>query len=254
MNDAKKGGCWMKLFVLLAFVGVGVLLAVKFGDSLSLASLAEKESDLREFRVDNPVLVYGLAFLIYIAVTGFSLPGAAILTLVVGWLFGFWHGLVLVSFASTAGATLAFLMSRYVVGQSIQSKFGERLAAFNRALERDGAFYLFTLRLIPAVPFFVINLVMGLTTLPARTFCWVSQIGMLPGTAVFVWAGSAVPDLQTISDQGIKGILTPKIIAAFVALGLFPLVIKFIMNKVRPAAAALPEGATATVEKGDSNG
>ena len=119
---------------------------------------------------------------------------------------------------------------------AVQSRFGDRLRAFNEALARDGAVYLFTLRLIPAVPFFVINLVMGLTPLRAATFWWVSQVGMLPGTAVYVYAGSAVPDLQLLAERGLGGIVSPQVLAAFVLLGVFPLLVRTIMRRLRPGA------------------
>ena len=160
------------------------------------------------------------------------------MTLVIGWYFGFARGLILVSFASTAGATLAFLLSRYFLRDTIQNKFGDKLASFNESLKREGAFYLFSLRLIPAVPFFVINVVMGLTPVKTPTFWWVSQLGMLPGTAVFVYAGSQFPDLKTLAEKGPGGILTPQLIAAFVVLGLFPLVVKKLMAKLSPSTAS----------------
>ena len=181
----------------------------------------------------NPLLVYGLAFLIYVCVTGLSLPGAAAMSLVIGWYFGFWRGLVLVSFASTTGATLAFLLSRYLLRDAVQQRFGGRLQAFNEALRREGAFYLFTLRLILGVPFFVINVVMGLTPLRVSTFWWVSQIGMLPGTCVFVFAGSEFPSLQELAEQGAGGILKPSLFIAFLILGVFPLAIKKIVERFR---------------------
>ena len=180
-------------------------------------------------------LALGGAFGIYTLVTGFSLPGAAIMTLALGWFFGFGRAFVLVSFASTAGATLAFLISRFLLREWVQTRFRDRLTGFNDALQREGAFYLFTLRLIPVVPFFVINLVMGLTPLPVRTFWWVSQVGMLPGTAVFVYAGSQFPSLQMLAEKGAKGILSPQLILAFVILGLFPLVVKKVMNRFHPS-------------------
>jgi len=207
-----------------------------FGDQLSLSKLAAQESAFRQYQVDHPILVYLVAFLIYVAVTGMSLPGATAMTLLIGWLFGFWRGLVLVSFGSTTGATVAFLLSRYLLQQSINRRFGSRLESFNEALHREGAFYLFSLRLIPAVPFFVINAVMGLTPIRARTFFWVSQLGMLPGTAVYVYAGSRVPNLQTLADKGINAIFTPgqmtQILGAFLMLGLFPLVVRKVMKRL----------------------
>lgn len=238
-TPAEPGGkSPIKLIVLLAVVGLGIVGYLKFGDSLTLESLATQESALREYQVNNPVLIIGIAFAIYVAVTGLSLPGAAVLTLVVGWFFGFWQAFVMVSFASTSGATLAFLFSRFLLRDSIQARFGDRLKGFNEALEREGAFYLFTLRLIPAVPFFVINLVMGLTPIRTGTYWWVSQLGMLPGTAVFVYAGAQFPSLQILAEKGAKGILTPQLFVAFAILGVFPFVVKKIMaNFKRPAAA-----------------
>ena len=219
-----------KPVLLLCLVALAIGVFLQYGDLLTLENLAQRESELREFQSDHPVLVYGIAFVVYVLVTGLSLPGAAALSLVFAWYFGFWRGVVLISFASTIGATLAFLMSRYLLGQTVQQKFGQRLAAFNENLDADGALYLFTLRLIPAVPFFVINLVMGLTKLPAKTFYWVSQVGMLPGTMVYVYAGSRVPNLNTLAEQGVGAVFTPsqlfQITMAFVLLGAFPLLAK----------------------------
>lgn len=222
---------WKKLAIVAT---VGVIAAVvysQFGSQLSLQGLAERETELRAFQSQNPVLVFGLAFLIYVAITGMSLPGAAALTLMYGWYFGFTQGMILVSFASTLGATIAFLLSRYLFRDAIMARFGDRLTNFNQSLEREGPFYLFTLRLIPAVPFFVVNVVMGLTPLKTRTFWWVSQIGMLAGTAVFVYAGSSVPNLTTLADKGVNAAFSPtqmtRIIVAFVLLGVFPLIARW---------------------------
>ncbi len=205
-----------------------------FGDALSLENLAKREADLRSFQSTNPVLVFGFAFIIYVLVTGLSLPGAAVLTLVYGWYFGMLAGVVLVSFSSTTGATLAFLLSRFIFRDAIQNRFGERLASFNEALEEQGAFFLFTLRLIPAIPFFVINAVMGLTPLRTRTFWWVSQLGMLAGTMVYVYAGASVPDLQTLADKGIGAVFSTRqltqLLIAFGVLGSFPLVVRNVMK------------------------
>jgi len=226
---------WIKVLVLLLIGGAiatGWMLA---GEALSLEQLAAREDLLREYRQRRPELVYGAAFFIYVLATGLSLPGAAVLTLIYGWSFGFWRGLVLVSFASTAGATLAFTLSRYLLRDALQRRFGDRLTRFNAALEREGALYLFTLRLIPAVPFFVINVVMGLTPLRTWTFWWVSQLGMLAGTAVYVSAGASFPDLKTLSERGAEGLLTPRLVASFALLSAFPFVVKFAMRKLKPA-------------------
>ncbi len=174
-----------------------------FADQISLEYLARQETALRSFQQGHPVVVYLVAFSIYVAVTGLSIPGATGLTLLYAWFFGFFPALILVSFASTAGATLAFLLSRYLFRDAIQRRFAENLKSFNAALDREGAFYLFTLRLIPAVPFFVINVVMGLTHLRVVTFWWVSQLGMLAGTCVYVYAGSSIPGLQQLADPSL---------------------------------------------------
>ncbi len=224
------------LFLLLAATaGIGFWL---FGDDLTLSKLATREAAFRRFQTDHPALICVIAFGIYVAVTGLSIPVAAPMSLLIAWLFGFWGALILVSFGSTTGATIAFLLSRYLFRQSITDRFGERLEKFNAALQREGAFYLFTLRLIPAVPFFVVNAVMGLTPVSVRTFWWVSQLGMLPGTAVYVYAGSRVPNLQVLADKGINAIFTTsqitQMLSAFVLLGLFPLIVRGLMKRFKP--------------------
>ncbi len=232
-----------KLIVLIVVITAAALGAWALGDELTLTKLAARETAFRQFQNEYPVMVYLAALAAYVVVAGLSLPGAAAMTLLFGWIFGFWRGLLVVSFGSTAGATVAFLLSRYLFRDSITRRFGDRLSSFNEALRREGAFYLFTLRLIPAVPFFVINAVMGLTPVRARTFWWVSQLGMLPGTAVYVYAGASVPRLQTLAEKGIGAIFTQsqltQILVAFVMLGLFPLIVRFgIKRFARPVIAA----------------
>lgn len=231
---AAGSGFGRKLLVMVLVAFAAAIGYWQLGDSLSLQSLARQESQLREFQQQHPVLVYGAAFLIYVVVTGLSLPGATVLTLTYGWYFGLLRGVFVVSLASTAGATLAFLLSRSLFRDWIQRRFGQRLANFNRALEQEGPFFLFSLRLIPAVPFFVINAVMGLTPIRARTFWWVSQLGMLPGTVVYVYAGSSVPSLQTLADKGLSAVFTPgqltQILVAFVVLGMFPPIVRWTMK------------------------
>ena len=194
------------------------------GQYLSLDYLKEQRGAFQSLAAEQPVLVLGGFFVLYVAVTALSLPGAAIMTLASGALFGFWVALVLVSFASSVGATLAFLASRFLFKDAVQSRFGERLKKINAGVAKDGAFYLFTLRLIPAFPFFVINLVMGLTPLKTWTFYWVSQVGMLAGTAVYVNAGTQLGELDSLS-----GLLSVDLIGAFVLLGLFPWLAKAVM-------------------------
>lgn len=225
--------------VAVSVVAVSLIAAFMLNrEALSFNSLIAQQTALQRAVVERPAFVLGAACVLYVVVTGLSLPGATVLSLAYGWLFGFWRGLVLVSFASTAGATVAFLMSRFLFRDAIRSRFGNRLTAFNEALAREGAFYLFTLRLIPQVPFFVVNLLMGLTPIRASTFWWVSQLGMLPGTCVYVYAGSSVSSLETLRDQGVSGLVTWQLLLAFTLLGLFPLIVKRAMSSWASPSAA----------------
>ena len=198
------------------------------GQILSLENFKASQAEIVAAKDANPVLYITGFFILYVAVTGLSIPGAAIMTLIAGALFGVLVGTILVSFASTIGATLAFLSARFVLRDWVQGKFGERLRAIDEGLEKDGAFYLFTLRLIPVFPFFVINLLMGLTRIKTRTFFWVSQLGMLPATIVFVNAGTQISYIESTS-----GLLSPTLIASFVALALFPWAAKGIVALVQ---------------------
>ena len=204
----------------LALVLIGAIaayFAFDLGQYLSLENFKASQADIVAAKDANPALYIAGFFLLYVAVTGLSIPGAAIMSLVAGALFGVVLGTLIVSFASTMGATLAFLSSRYLLRDWVQGKFGERLRAVDDGLEKDGAFYLFTLRLIPVFPFFVINLLMGLTRIKTGTFFWVSQIGMLPATIVFVNAGTQISRIESTA-----GLLSPTLIASFVALAFFP--------------------------------
>ena len=243
-GNADQGGKsrrWIKPVVILAVLGALGSLYWMNRDQLSLEMLTKQQDAILAYQAVHPILVLVAAYFLYTAVTGMSLPGAAVMTLMYGWFFrqvygevwGVVVGVVLISFASTSGATIAFLITRFVLGESIQKKFAKQLARFNEALEREGAFYLFSLRLIPAVPFFVINLVMGLTPIRVRTFWWVSQLGMLPGTIVFVLAGTRIPGPKKILEDGASGILDWQLFAAFILLGVFPLLVKKIMGTLR---------------------
>ncbi len=180
--------------------------------------------------LDQPVLTAAIFFGVYVLVTALSIPGAAALTLIGGAIFGLGWGLLLISFASTLGATLAFLMTRLLLKDWVQAKFGGYLKTINTGMEKDGPFYLFTLRLIPVVPFFVINLVMGLMPIKAWTFYWVSQVGMLAGTAVYVNAGAQLGQLDELS---VSGVLTPAVLGSFVLLALFPWFARTLIQKVK---------------------
>ena len=218
-----------KLLLLLAVVlGIVAFFALDLGRFLTLDYLKTSQAAFTELYATQPLKVATVYFLLYVAATALSLPGATIITLAGGAIFGLGWGSVIVSFASSVGATLAFLMSRFVLRSSIESKFGNRLAEINKGIERDGAFYLFTLRLIPLVPFFVINLVMGLTKMKARTFYGVSQIGMRAGTLVYVNAGTQLAQIDSL-----RGILSPGLLGSFVLLGLFPLIARKIVEAIK---------------------
>ena len=176
----------------------------------------------------GPALVIGGYMLIYIVATALSLPGAVILTLAGGALFGLVTGTIVISFASTIGATLACLVSRFLLRDWVQTRFGEKLQRINEGIEQEGGFYLFTLRLIPVFPFFIINLAMGLTRIRLSTYYWVSQLGMLPATIVYVNAGKELGKLESLA-----GILSPSLIFSFVLLGLFPITVKKIMARIK---------------------
>ncbi len=215
-----------RLIVAISLVAVIAAVATIYRDDLRLTNLVKYEDWLRNLHAERPVFVFFAAFAIYVAVTALSLPAATALTLICGWYFRFWRAALLVSFASTAGATLAFWLARYLLREAMQHRFGDRLARFNESLERDGAFYLFSLRLMPVVPFFVVNATMGLTPIRARTFWWVSQLGMLPATLIWVYVGASAPSLRLLAEQGLAGLPTVQIAIAFTLLGLLPWVVK----------------------------
>lgn len=192
---------------------------------LTLESLKQSQSDFISFKTQSPWLVAGVGFVLYVIAAALSLPGALIMTLAMGALFGLGAGTLLVSFASTIGATFAFLASRFVFRDAVQRRFGGKLKAINDGITRDGALYLFTLRMVPLFPFFLINLLMGLTPMRTRTFYWVSQVGMLAGTLVFVNAGTQLAQLHSLS-----GILSPGLLISFALLGVFPMVSKKILT------------------------
>ena len=209
----------MKKLVILAALGcvIAAYFGLGLGQYLTFDGMKAAVAGWDAFYAERPVLVMAAFFGVYVAVTAASLPGAAIMTLAAGALFGVVVGTVLVSFASTMGAGLAFLSARYVLRDSIEARFGERLGSINAGLERDGAFYLFTLRMIPVFPFFVVNLVMGLTRIRLVTFLWVSQIGMFLGTAVYVNAGTQLARIDSAA-----GIVSPALLGSFALLGLAP--------------------------------
>lgn len=220
----------IKKIFLLAVASIIVILFFAFDvhHALTLDGLKTHINDFIAWKESSPILVATAFFLIYITVTALSLPGAAILTLAAGALFGLFNGLILVSFASSIGATLAFLVARFLLRDTIEAKFSSRLKSINSGIEKDGAFYLFTLRLVPIFPFFIINLLMGMTKIKTLTFYLVSQIGMLAGTVVYVNAGTQLAKIDSL-----QGILSAKLIISFALLGLFPLIAKSVIALIQ---------------------
>ena len=212
----------------LVLVAIAAFVALDLGRYLSLDYLKQSQQGFTQLYADRPAVVLLSFFAVYVLVTALSVPGAAVLTLAGGAIFGLGWGLLVVSFASTLGATLAFLMARFVLRDSIEARFANRLKDINAGVAKDGAFYLFTLRLVPLVPFFVINLVMGLTQMRTSVFYLVSQVGMLAGTAVYVNAGTQISKVTTLS-----GLLSPALLASFVMLAVFPWIARLAVDGIK---------------------
>lgn len=225
----------MKKLVIVAVIIALVIAFKAFGldQYLTLAFIKESQARIATLYAERPMTVIGSYLLLYILVTALSLPGAAIMTLAGGALFGLLAGTLVISFASSIGATLACLASRFVLRDWVQARFGENFRRINEGVEREGPFYLFTLRLVPVVPFWLINLVMGVTRMPLRTFYWVSQVGMLPGTIVYVNAGKELARIESLA-----GILSLRLILSFALLGIFPLALKKIVEQYRKRKSA----------------
>jgi len=204
------------ILVLLGLL-IGLFFVFDLGRFFSLGTLKESHTDLLQAYQEQPFLVIGIYSLAYIVIAALSLPGATVMTLAGGAMFGVWVGVPVVIISATIGATLAFWAARYVLRDAVKRRFGDRLRIINEGLERDGAFYLFSLRLVPAFPFFLINLLMGLTAIRSATFFWASLVGMLAGTAVYVNAGTQLAAITHLSD-----ILSPVLIGSFVLLAAFP--------------------------------
>jgi uncharacterized membrane protein YdjX (TVP38/TMEM64 family) len=220
-----------KTKILLVIIIIAVIASYVFfdlGRFLTLSFIQSQLSEIQQFRDENFGLTALLYFTAYIAITALSIPGAVIVTLLGGAIFGVLWGTLIVSFASSIGATLAFLVSRLLLRDWVQSKFGHYLAPINRGVEKDGSFYLFSIRMVPLFPFFIVNLLMGLTPIGVGSFYIVSQVGMLVGTAVYVNAGSELAQITSLS-----GLVSPSVILSFVLLGIFPLVAKFIVGLIK---------------------
>src|SRR5262245_3578021 len=211
------------LVLLVLLVVAGAFFALGGHRYLSLEAFRAQQAAIQSYYEANPVQTGALFLALYVMVTGLSLPGAAVMTLVGGAIFGLLWGTAIVSFASTIGATLAFLASRFLLRDWVQQRFGERLRPINEGVAKEGAFYLFALRLVPACPFFAIDLVRGLTPMKAWTYFWVSQVGMLAGTIVYVYAGTKLGAFRASAG----------LFVAFAALGLFPLVAKKFLDALK---------------------
>ncbi len=234
-----------RLVIIAAIIAAAILFkAFGLGQYLTLDYLKASQDKFAQLYAGNRLAVIAVYMGVYIVVTALSLPGAAVMTLAGGAMFGFWIGFVAVSFASSIGATLACFVARFLLRDWVQNRFGEKLSAINRGIEKEGAFYLFSLRLVPIFPFFVINLAMGLTPMKLFTFYWVSQIGMLPGTMVYVNAGKELAGIESLS-----GILSPGLLISFAVLGLFPITAKKLLHAYKKKTGKL-----APVEKESSDG
>ncbi len=251
-----KNRKWVGKAAVVGLIVLGILAFRYFelGQYLSLDYLKASQEKFHQLYQSHRFAVIAAYMGIYIAVTALSLPGAAVMTLAGGGLFGLVVGTITVSFASTIGATLACVVSRFLLQDWVQGKFGDKLATINAGIEKEGAFYLFSLRLVPVFPFFVINLLMGLTKMRLFTFFWVSQIGMLAGTIVYVNAGRQLAQIDSLS-----GILSPGVLVSFAVLGLFPITVKKLLafykrkfGKV-PQSASVTEKTVATPLKGETD-
>jgi len=216
------------ILALLVVAAIALFFGMGLDQYLTLGALKESHGKFAAMLDQSPLRVTLIAFVLYVIVVALSLPGATIMGLAMGALFGLWQGTILVSFASTIGATLAFLASRYLLRDYVQHHFGDRLQGINEGMAKDGALYLFMLRLVPLFPFFLINLLMGLTQIRTRTFYWVSQLGMLAGTLVYVNAGTQLARIESLS-----GIISPGVLLSFALLGVFPLITKRVVQAIQ---------------------
>lgn len=213
------------ILIFIGIVAVSAFLLLDLQRYFNIAYIKNIQSSINELYQAKPVFVLSSFFLFYLAVTTFSLPGAAILTIASGAFFGLFIGTILASFASTIGATLSCIVSRYLIREWVQKKFHKKLKTINAGIVKEGSFYLFSMRLIPIFPFFFINLAMGVSHIKIRTFFWVSQLGMLPGTIVFVNAGQEISKIDSL-----ESIMTPQLLISFILLGALPLVSKTIIG------------------------
>jgi len=226
LANQRNGHAWWRLLLLAGVLGVVGIGGYLTGGGRAAAWLLESESQIEQWCSDHAIAVWAVALVLYVVVTAFSIPVATLLSLALGHLLGFWPAVMVVSFGSSIGATGAMLLGRTLFRESVLSRLGPRGERLLRGFERNGAFYLFTLRMMPQVPFVLVNLVMSVSTIRIRTFFWVSQLGMLPATCLYVFTGSQLPSLAAVADGRVGDILTWPLILGLVLLGCFPLVVK----------------------------
>lgn len=217
--------------IIIAIAAITAIAAFFFFDLHTFFTLENLQAQREQWQghyAAQPVLFIAGFFIAYVAATSLALPAASLLTVAAGALFGFTTGLIVVSFASTLGATIAFLITRYLLGETVQKKFGDKLEKINQGIEKDGWLYVFSLRLVPIFPFFAVNSLLALTRLKTITYAWASQLGMLPGTAVFVNAGKQLSTIESLGD-----IVSPNILLSFALLGVFPFIAKYAMQFIR---------------------
>lgn len=243
--DEIEANPWLKTWgfriaILSGVLGLGGIIYYEFGEYISLEYLATQESALRDLQSQHPYAVYAVALLVYMILLAIGVPLCALLTIICGWLFGFVPAILLASFGSTAAGAINFLGGRYVFKEMVHRYLGDTLEKFNDQLKDSAAFYLFVTRLIPQIPFVLVNLLMGLSPISFKTFWWVSQAAMLPALLVFVWIGTTLPNLKTISEDGISSVLSWQLMLSLAATGLIPLAIRLGLNQFESSKQDIP--------------
>ena len=223
-----KSSYFKIILALVALALIGAFFAYDLGQYLTLEFLKSKQTEFTQYYAQNQFSVILGFFIIYVVFIALSLPAASIFTLLGGAIFGFSTGLLIVSFASSVGAFLAFLFARYLFGSYVQEKYADTLKKIYDGFKKEGNFYLFALRLVPLFPFFAVNILMAVVPIKPWSFYWVSQLGMLPGTAVFVYAGTQLATIDSLSS-----IASPQLLLAFALLGLFPILSKKILGFIK---------------------
>ncbi|MDA7579733.1 TVP38/TMEM64 family protein [Alphaproteobacteria bacterium] len=219
----------LKISLLLFLISLIILFFIyEMNEYSSLQNIKRQYQNLLHYYDKNNLLIHIIFIFIYIITTSLSLPFALALTLFAGALFGFWYGLILVSFGSTIGATIAFLIARFIGYEYVRKNYKNQLSKFHNGFKKEGAFYLFALRMVPLFPFFMINIFTALMPIKTWTFYWVSQVGMLPGTFLYVFAGTQLSEIKSLSD-----IMSPTLIVTFIFIGFFPILVKEVFKYLK---------------------